>query len=137
MSGNDRKNREREDKRDSKELKICPRCGLPYSYIEEREVGSNVYHYAVHVNYVDGKRRVKKCYLGPVSYIYVSSINDMILHGLIVPERAINYLREVIKLLKQALNQGKLKIEHVNDLIQAERELQELILELVLHVCGK
>jgi hypothetical protein len=80
-------------------LKICPRCGLPYSYIEERETGSNTYYYAVHY-YTIGKRRVKKrCYLGPEVYKYVSKTHfDVGLHfkGLVDSERLLYYLREIV-----------------------------------------
>jgi len=54
----------------------CPVCGRPVSWIEEREVGGNVYYYAVHYLGKDpatGKRRVEKCYLGPKQYVYRKS----------------------------------------------------------------
>ena len=52
--------------------KICPKCGQRYSYIEKRRIGSQVYLLAVHYFKVGGKRKVKKCYLGPEKgYIYM------------------------------------------------------------------
>lgn len=58
-------------------LKICPRCGLPYSYIERRSIGNRTYLYAVHSSY-DGGRRVSKCYLGPQDrYAYVERIHQL------------------------------------------------------------
>jgi hypothetical protein len=46
-----------------KEEKLCPKCGSPYSYIEERKVGNNIYYYAVHYSKTRGKRRKRYCYL--------------------------------------------------------------------------
>ena len=50
----------------------CPVCGRPVSWVEKRQVGEQVYYYAVHYLGKDaaGKRRVEKCYLGPKQYIY-------------------------------------------------------------------
>ena len=36
----------------SKERRICPRCGEPYSYVEKIDIGERSYLYAVHY-YVD------------------------------------------------------------------------------------
>jgi len=53
------------------QLKVCPRCGEPISYIERRKMGNRVYLYAVHYygyeRGPDGKPRPKlrRCYLGP------------------------------------------------------------------------
>jgi len=53
---------------------------LKISYTESRRVGDRVYIYAVHyVGYskVDNKvrKRVRKCYLGPEVYEYVSRLH--------------------------------------------------------------
>jgi len=85
-------------------LKLCPRCGAPYSWIERRESGGRVYYYAVHV-YKDssGKRRVKKCYLGPEEYEYVSRLHakeGLTLKGLRDSQRALEYLDALIAYLQ-------------------------------------
>jgi hypothetical protein len=50
---------------------ICPRCGQKYDYLEERQRGGNIYLYAIHVTWEGGKRKLRKCYLGPKGqYIY-------------------------------------------------------------------
>ena len=41
----------------SKTLKICPRCGLPYSYIERYKSGNRYYVKAIHYYYFNGKRK--------------------------------------------------------------------------------
>ena len=80
-------------------LPICPRCGEPYSWIEERKIGNNVYYYAVHVKKVGSKRKVKKCYLGPEIYRYVTKTHSregLALKGLVDPDRVIHYLDTII-----------------------------------------
>lgn len=82
------------------EEKICPRCRQPYSYIERRSVGDRVYLYAVHYHWVAGKRRVRKCYLGPEDhYVYVTHTHareGLVLRGLVDAERALGYLDALI-----------------------------------------
>ena len=58
---------------------VCPRCGQPISYIEKHRRNGHVYYYAVHyLGYErapDGRvvKRLRKCYLDPDIYSYVSS----------------------------------------------------------------
>jgi len=54
-------------------VKICPRCGLPYSYIEKR----GKYYYAVHYEQRGEKRVKRRCYLGAENYVHVSHINEI------------------------------------------------------------
>ena len=78
---------------------ICPRCGQPYSYVETREVRGKVYYYAVHYYKEGGKRRVRKCYLGPEYYDYVTRTHEregLILRGLTTTDRVIGYLDALI-----------------------------------------
>ena len=78
--------------------KICPRCGMPFTSIEERVVNSQTYYYAVHKH----GRRVKKCYLGPKEYIYVSLLHkreQITFQGVVNPDRLYNYLRDAISYL--------------------------------------
>jgi len=83
-----------------KREKVCPRCGLKYSYIERRSVGDQVYLYAVHYLKVKGKRKVRKCYLGPESsYIYVSKMHEFTLRGPLDKLRILNYLDAILNLL--------------------------------------
>lgn len=100
---------------------ICPRCGLPISWIERHRKGDRVYLVAVHyLGYTrtpDGriKKRVKKCYLGPEDrYEYVSRLHDregLVLRGLSVDrlERALEYLDALIAFFSrpEALNKAR------------------------------
>lgn len=84
-------------------LNVCPRCGLPYSYVEERKVGDRVYYYAVHYSRVNGRRYVHRCYLGPSVYEYVSRLHQregLVLKGLSDPERILDYLDAIINYIK-------------------------------------
>jgi len=50
----------------------------------------------------DGKRRVKKCYLGPLVYEYVSRLHtdlNIVFKGLLEPQRAIEYLEAILQSL--------------------------------------
>ena len=98
-------------KGESKELKVCPRCGLPYSYIKRKRVGDKVYLYAVHYHgYTrEGgkiKKKVTECYLGPEgSYEYVTKTHlkeGLILKGMIDTERALAYLDALISYIGRA-----------------------------------
>jgi hypothetical protein len=84
---------------EKEEEKLCPKCGSPYSYIEEREVGNNVYYYAVHYSKTKGKRKKRYCYLGAKDYINVAKVHEDLglnLHGQIQNNRAIAYLRQIL-----------------------------------------
>jgi len=81
------------------EEKVCPKCGQRYSYIEEREVGNNVYYYAVHYTYKNKKQKKRYCYLGAKDYINVAKVHEdlgLSLHGQIQNNRAIAYLRQIL-----------------------------------------
>ena len=83
-----------------KEKKICPRCGQKYSYIERRRIGDQVYLYAVHYLKVEGKRKVRKCYLGPESeYIYVSKMHEFRLRGPLDKSRVLKYLNSLLHII--------------------------------------
>jgi len=82
------------------ERKICPRCGNSFSYIEEVDRGGRLYLYAVHyVKDESGRRKKRRCYLGPKDgYEYVSKTHDIIFYGLDREDRYIRYLEEILDL---------------------------------------
>lgn len=90
-------------------INVCPRCGLPFSYVKSRRRGGKVYYYAVHyLGYerVGGRVRknVRECYLGPEFYDYVSRLHvreRLILKGLVDTERALSYLDALINIIPQ------------------------------------
>jgi len=71
--------------------KICPKCGREYKWIERKEIKGNIYLYAVHVYKENGRRRIRKCYLGPKEHKREVVFNI---------ERISDYLDELIKYLK-------------------------------------
>jgi RNA polymerase-binding transcription factor DksA len=55
--------------------RVCPRCGRPIDWLERRVRNGHVYIYAYHyVKDENGKRKVKKCYLGPEKYDYTNRV---------------------------------------------------------------
>ncbi len=49
---------------------VCPKCGQPIDWLERKRVNGQIYYVAAHVYYENGKRKIKRCYLGPEKYIY-------------------------------------------------------------------
>jgi len=74
-----------------------------------------VYYYAVHVfKDSSGKRRVKKCYLGPEEYEYVSRLHakeGLTLKGLRDRQRALEYLDALISYLQNVELDNSLRRE--------------------------
>ena len=92
------------------EEKVCPKCGQKYSYIEEREVGNNVYYYAVHYVYKNKKQKKRYCYLGAKDYINVAKLHEDLglnLHGQIENNRALSYLRQILNYLENEAKEGE------------------------------
>jgi len=84
---------------------MCPRCGKVVSWIQRAKVGGRVYLYAVHEERSGGKRRRRRCYLGPSDgYEYVSRLHNEFdsLRGLgtspdYVHERNLQYLSDLLQ----------------------------------------
>lgn len=75
----------------------CPRCGSPISWIERHARGGRAYLVAAHYLGVEGgKKRVRKCYLGPQNpYEYVTRLHEregLVLRGLTDADRVLAYL---------------------------------------------
>ena len=78
---------------------ICPRCGKPFRWIYRENIYGRSYLYAVHEVVEEGKKKRRKCYLGPTdSYVYVSMMHDLSFYGLIKEDRYIRYLEEILDL---------------------------------------
>jgi len=77
--------------------KLCPRCGLRFSYIKRKRVGERYYYYAVHK---DKGKITRTCYLGPVGgYEYVSRLHeDLQLQLFSIVERSwVDYVRSMVE----------------------------------------
>ena len=91
-------------------LDRCPRCGRG-GWIETKPLGKQIYLYYVHPIRVEEegvvRRRVEKCYLGPLVYKAAQIANPLGLAGFLDPNRFLRYalaaiekldLRELIEL---------------------------------------
>ena len=113
-------------------LKICPRCGDAISWIERRQRGDRVYYYAVHCWQQEGRRRIRKCYLGPQTYEYVTRLHfkeGLILKGLVDKERALEYLETIVNMLESLLQDPEL-LDNSNiaeRLRRVAKKLEELL----------
>jgi hypothetical protein len=80
--------------------RVCPAPECPCrdkpGYVEARRKGGQTYYYFVHYWKQDGKRRIHKCYLGPVRYRYVEPFNELGLAGLTDKQRFVRYLRALL-----------------------------------------
>ena len=112
----------------------CPRCGQPISYMERHRRNGHVYYYAVHyLGYErapDGRvvKRLKKCYLGPDLYSYVSGTHgdlDLTFRGLAERGRELEYLEGLIRALEERLEREELDRAQVLELAGALAQLSE------------
>ena len=85
------------------EREACPRCGMPISWVYKRRAGEREYYYAVHYLGRSGERDVvKRCYLGPKEYAYVTATHEglgLTLKGLVEPKRVLDYLDSLLTAL--------------------------------------
>jgi len=112
----------------------CPRCGQPVSYIEKHRRNGHVYYYAVHyLGYErapDGRvlKRLRKCYLGPDLYSYVSGTHGdlgLTLRGLAERGRELEYLEGLVRALEGRLERGELDRAQALELAGALAQLSE------------
>jgi len=107
----------------------CPRCGAQISWLEKQLKGSRVYYVAVHyLGSKEGKRRVKKCYLGPEEYDYVSRLHRDIgitLEGAIKNRRVIHYLDAFLASLPQLELDRATLLEIADKLAKLSSKLRE------------
>ena len=96
----------------------CPRCGMPVSWIERQRKGGREYYVAVHyLGRPGGKEALRKCYLGPREYAYVSSTHEglgLTLKGMVEPRRVMEYLDSLLTALPH-LNVGKGELSKLVD----------------------
>jgi hypothetical protein len=95
------------DKKTPRQKPVCPKCGLPYDWIEKRKVGGREYLLAVHV-VKDGDKKGKRIhhYLGPKDrYVFAKASHSfMELRGFALDKasdvkRLVDYLRNILDTL--------------------------------------
>ncbi len=91
------------------EVKLCPRCGQQYKYVETRRIKEQTYYYALHISFDENhKKHVHKCYLGAHTYKYVKTVHmdsKIEFHGYTYVNRYKEYARD----LSDYLNRDKQK----------------------------
>jgi len=120
------------------ERPVCPRCGSPISWVEKQRKGDRVYYYAVHYfGYVKvGKRvrkKVKRCYLGPEAYEYVSRLHEdlgIVLEGAVVDRRVVHYLDAFVEALSRANLDRPTLVEILNKLRYLTQRLEGYVRKL-------
>jgi len=91
------------------EVRVCPRCGLPYRSIGTRSSGGRVYYYAYHGR--DGEK-VLRCHLGPETYEYATVTHareGLLLHGAVQEGRTLSYLRALLDFIVRSGNTGLMR----------------------------
>ena len=120
-------------------IKICPRCGDAISWIERRQRGERVYYYAVHTWNEGGRRRVRKCYLGPATYEYVTRLHSregLVFKGLIDRERALEYLESIANMLELLLRDPEILLNS-DDIARRLRRVAKKLLEIAEKLEGE
>ncbi len=116
--------------RNGRKERICPRCGLPYSCLEQREREGNTYVYAVHAHREGGRVLIRRCYLGPASsYKYVSMLHEnegLQLRGLLDERRAISYLSSLVDYIRTSF-----KIEDGDSREEISEKLRKIAYSLI------
>jgi hypothetical protein len=124
----------------------CPRCGQPISYIERHRRNGHVYYYAVHyLGYErapDGRvlKRLRKCYLGPDLYSYVSGTHGdlgLTFRGLAERGRELEYLEGLVRALEGRLERGELDRAQALELAGALAQLSERLARLSERLRGR
>jgi len=115
--------------------KPCPRCHMTIDFLERKRVRGQVYLYAWHyLRGPDGKRKIKRCYLGPEHYIHGQVTHKPMgidLKGMgqdleDIP-RYSEYLRNVAKRLRNLIEDHTLPSRHARAIAEAIEELAGLI----------
>jgi len=115
------------------ERPVCPRCGSPVSWIESQTKGGRVYYYAVHYLGYEKvgrklRKRVRKCYLGPELYEYVTRLHSDLglkLEGAVVDRRVLHYLDAFVEALSRVELDRSTLVEIVSKLRYLTQRLED------------
>lgn len=116
---------------------VCPVCGRPIDWVERRVRNGHVYYYAYHyINDVNGKRKVKKCYLGADKYDYVTRKNSdlgMELKGMAYSEadRFSEYFNSALDKLSAKVQSGNLELEEARSWLDLLKDMKSRLERLM------
>ena len=121
------------------ERPVCPRCGAPISWVESQTKGGRTYYYAVHYyGYTKVgkkiKKKVKRCYLGPEVYEYVSRLHrdmGLTLEGAVAGQKRLtHYLDAFISALASAELDRATLVDILTKLKHLTQRLEEYVAKL-------
>ena len=121
------------------ERPVCPRCGAPISWVESQTKGGRTYYYAVHYyGYTKVgkkiKKKVRRCYLGPEVYEYVSRLHrdlGLTLEGAVAGQKRLtHYLDAFISALASAELDRATLIDILTKLKHLTQRLEVYVREL-------
>jgi len=116
----------------------CPRCGSPISWVEKLRRGDRVYYVAVHyLGYTKSggkvRKKVRRCYLGPELYEYVSRTHrdlGIVLEGAVVERRVVHYLDAFVSALSRVELDRPTLVEILNKLRYLASRLETYVAKL-------
>jgi len=115
----------------------CPKCGQPINWIERKKVNGHIYYVAAHVIHDNGKRVVKRCYLGAERYVYVTGQHlnlGIELKGMVQEikggPRLVEYLRAIASAIETQLEDSRLPPDRAMEIAKSIEELQPLAAKL-------
>jgi len=116
----------------------CPRCGAEISWIESQDKGGRVYYYAVHyLGYSKSgskvRKKIRKCYLGPEEYVYVSRLHSDLglkFKGAVIEKRVVHYLDMFTEALVRADLDRLTLIEIISKLKHLTQRLEGYVREI-------
>jgi len=117
---------------------VCPRCGAPISWVERQVKGGRVYYYAVHyLGYTKSggkiRKKVRRCYLGPEAYEYVTRLHrdlGIVLEGAVVDRRVVHYLDAFVESLSRVELDRPTLVEILNKLRYLAQRLEGYVRKL-------
>jgi len=115
----------------------CPVCGLPIDWVEKRVRNGHTYYYAYHyVKDENGKRKVKKCYLGADTYDYVTRKNidlGTTFRGMAYSEadRFSEYFKGALDKLSAKIESGTLELEEARHWLGLLRDMNSRVERLM------
>jgi hypothetical protein len=113
---------------------LCPKCGST-GYLDKRKIGNRVYIYVIHVERAEGRRKVRRCYVGPEEgYVHAEQVHnigltnimdqDYVLTAILSLERAVEQLEKIVVALEP-------RHRHAQELLARIGEVKKRVSEVL------